>query len=863
MFSEYSPTLISMSPPRKKKEPPDPWPYVPPSSDFASACVSLQLSSYLHAPSLPFFWSKFASAQASLCSAPFPCSWFGIHYRTGVVVGLNLLASSLSGGFPSSHPSIAVVVSSIGTSASPSPPSVVGPQVSCSFSPSLPSFFRFRHPSCSGNFRFVIYPSHCGYWNLKLLTTWGYSFLRSVISLLNFQLAASHFSLSGHFRFMLYPSPCGHRNFNLRKPIVVTEYVDCLPWDYSFILSEIPLINSAYAKAFLTCPLLKFVDIFSRSFAKPWIVAKNYVSQGFFVIAWESLSTLPIFGMKLLLAFSTCSIFSCYKLMLLFIHVLSLSMVRGHKVSLWPKTSPLANPFALLVSCMSTLKHHLWPWGTFVVDLYLWSPFLDLQSIGLLWQFGLLCKVILCIMLSCVSIQNAISPVYVCFMPLAVYYYFGVWFLASGVHNLFCWFGVPSMLVGLHLGLCVAGLMTFWQPQHSMAAPVVYDVDGAFPGISETDVSFCFLPAVWIVLYGNVILSFNASDPWIWVHLHWELPMVSGHEDSFLWPKTSLLNSLCYFDTVLAKCIGFPLDIEMVFCCRCSVCWAVLQGLKCCWYLFHLWSWPPLVTIFRNSWWLYLPHPWLGFSLQLRHWLLEDAARLYPTLIFRELYFHSVVEILVVTSPLHHMSFPLVELKHVFFGHHMLKWAIPFCNLPLLSQECNVVVFLWNKLDCNNRSCIFFRNRRDGLYVIGRIIPALVPFLHRVLSTAGKRYDMPLYFLLWSPSMVRGHKAQVLWPVASPLTIFSGQYYRCIVKNMVWTTLLLLWYGCHGLLKLFPCGWYLCSCLFLLNLPARNRMELRPVKDSLNDAPLQNMGLHDSIELFNTMSGQFPPILYL
>ena len=43
--------------------------------------------------------------------------------------------------------------------------------------------------------------------------------------------------------------------------------------------------------------------------------------------------------------------------------------------------------------------------------------------------------------------------------------------------------------------------------------------------------------------------------------------------------------------------------------------------------------------------------------------------------------------------------------------------------------------------------------------VTGRTTPALVRFLHSVLSTGGRRYDMPFYFFLSSPSMVRGHKA--------------------------------------------------------------------------------------------------------
>ena len=156
---------------------------------------------------------------------------------------------------------------------------------------------------------------------------------------------------------------------------------------------------------------------------------------------------------------------------------------------------------------------------------------------------------------------------------------------------------------------------------------------------------------VWFVFYGTVTLFFTASARWIWVHLPWELSMVSGHEEFFLWPKTSLLNSLCCLDTALAKSLGFPLDIEQVFCCRFSFCRTVLQELKSCWHLLHLWNRTPLVNIFRNPCGLYLLHPWIGLSLQLSKWPLEDETRLYLKLIFRELYVHYVVEGSVVTLP--------------------------------------------------------------------------------------------------------------------------------------------------------------------------------------------------------------------
>ena len=439
-------------------------------------------------------------------------------------------------------------------------------------------------------------------------------------------------------------------------------------------------------------------------------------------------------------------------------------------------------------------------------------------------------------------------PSFVCFKPPAICYNFGVWILASGMHTVFCWFGMIRMMGGFHRGSCVAGLLTFRQPHLSMAVPKVYDVDDAFLGISETKATFCFLLVVRFILYGIITLLFTASARWIWIYLTWELSLVSGHEEFFFWPETSLWNSLCCIDSTLAKCLVFPLENELVFCGCCYLRRAVLQKLKSCWHLFHFCIRNPLVTIFRIPWGLYLLHTQTGFFMQLRKWLLEDEASLYPEQIFQELYFHYMEENTVVTSTLP--------------SPHMLKRTIPLCFLPPW-WECIVVAYLWYQLVCKSRHCLLFRSTRVGLYVTDGFSPVLITLLHRALSTVGTRYDMLSYFLLMSRSMVRGHKTQVLWLVASPLTFFFGHYYRCIVTKIVRTTHFLLWYGCHGLFKLISCPWYLCSFLFMLNLPPQTRIELSPVTESLNDVPLQQMGLTDSFELISTFIGQFPPFFYL
>ena len=380
--------------------------------------------------------------------------------------------------------------------------------------------------------------------------------------------------------------------------------------------------------------------------------------------------------------------------------------------------------------------------------------------------------------------------------------------------------------------------------------------------ISETDVSVCFLLGIWFVVYGKVTLFFTDSVHWTWVHLPGDLSMVSGHEES-LWPKPSPLNSLCGLVTALAKSLGFPRDIEPVFCCCFSFCRTVLQKLKSCWHLIHSWTWTPLVSIFRNLCWLYLLHPWLGLSLQLSKWPWKDEASLYLMLIFSEWFVHYVVEGSVVTSPIPCISLPFIEVANVQPGPHMLQRTLPLCILLILCRKCYIVFYLWHHLDCDNRFYLFARNPRLGLYVISRFISAFVSLLQHVLSTVGTRYDMPSSFLLLSRSMVSGHKAQVLWPVASPLTSFYGTYYRCSMTNILWAIHFHCWYGCHDVFNLFPWDRSVCLHFIMLNLPARLCIQLRPVKVSLTDTPLQRMGLSDSFELLRTIFGQILPLFYL
>ena len=248
--------------------------------------------------------------------------------------------------------------------------------------------------------------------------------------------------------------------------------------------------------------------------------------------------------------------------------------------------------------------------------------------------------------------------------------------------------------------------------------------------------------------------------------------------------------------------------------------------------------------------------PWLALCPVLLTWTVRNEAALHSfedSMLFRSLLSSHSIWLLPRSA----------ELRQGIFVDHLLQRITPLRSLLFYLLDCIVVVSSWTKLDCNKVFCMFFRISWGDMYVLFRLISMHITVLNRVLSTVVKRYGIPFNCFLSSSSMVRGHKAQVLWPVASPLTLLSGHYYSCIVKHMVWITLFLLWYGCHGLLIFLPCGWYLFSYLSLKNLPIRFCMELRQFKDLLNDTNLQNTGSNDSFESLSTIIGQFHPIFSL
>ena len=316
--------------------------------------------------------------------------------------------------------------------------------------------------------------------------------------------------------------------------------------------------------------------------------------------------------------------------------------------------------------CNSPLADHFFLWLVTAV----WLPkalcfFSELWLDCLFMLFGfcvtlpgaalLLLSISICLMLrlifSLISFRHDVLT-YVRIVSSAFCSLLGVWPRASAESGLCCCIGVTSLMVGIYLGLCVAGLLTFRQPQQSMEVPLVYNVDGAYPGISETGESFCFFPLAWIVLHAHVDFCSIGSAHCLWSHLYWNLSTVSGHEALSLWPKTSPLNSLCWLCFALSYCAGLSVWAVMVLCCSRPACWTVLQWLVCCWHLLHYWSITLLATFKWDSRWRPLLRPWIGFSLQFRTWLLVASGRLcrvffctysmgflYKTLLFWILYF--------------------------------------------------------------------------------------------------------------------------------------------------------------------------------------------------------------------------------
>jgi len=193
-------------------------------------------------------------------------------------------------------------------------------------------------------------------------------------------------------------------------------------------------------------------------------------------------------------------------------------------------------------------------------------------------------------------------------------------------------------------------------------------------------------------------------------------------------------------------------------------------------------------------------------------------------------------------------SFKLVcSLDCIVFADCFLQRTTLFSSLFFYILDCIIFVSFWNSLDCNKVFCMVFISSWGDIYVMFNLIPAHFIVLSRVLRTVVKRSGLQFNTFLSSLSMVRGHKAQALWPMASPLNLLSGQHFSCIVQHMVWNILFL--YGGRS--------WCLFSFLSPLNFAIRISMELMQFRGLLIFSRLKNMLLNDSFGSLGTIFEKF------
>jgi len=120
----------------------------------------------------------------------------------------------------------------------------------------------------------------------------------------------------------------------------------------------------------------------------------------------------------------------------------------------------------------------------------------------------------------------------------------------------------------------------------------------------------------------------------------------------------------------------------------------------------------------------------------------------------------------------------------------LITFSSYFCFSPL---DCNVIVFFWYALDCNTAIRMCFIGSGGAIYVLFKLFSAHCLDFCFVLFSFVRMLDFHFIFvisLFWSLSMVRGHKALALWPMASPRNIIFAHLFSCIVQSMGWTFLL-------------------------------------------------------------------------
>jgi len=219
----------------------------------------------------------------------------------------------------------------------------------------------------------------------------------------------------------------------------------------------------------------------------------------------------------------------------------------------------------------------------------------------------------------------------------------------------------------------------------------------------------------------------------------------------------------------------------------------------------------------------------------------------------------------LLSSPLTWLLPRSEELRQGIFADYVLQRTTLFSSLVFFILDCNVSVSFWNTLDCNKVFCMVFISSWCNIYVMFSLILARFIVFSRVLHIVVERYVLQFFIFLSSLSMVRGHKAQALWPMASPRNLLSEQHFSCIVQHMVWNILFLyfVWYGHNGLLKNFLCGWRswsLFSFLSPLNFAFGIGLELMQFRGLLIYSNLKIMLLNDSFGSLGTIFAKFPHI---
>ena len=224
----------------------------------------------------------------------------------------------------------------------------------------------------------------------------------------------------------------------------------------------------------------------------------------------------------------------------------------------------------------------------------------------------------------------------------------------------------------------------------------------------------------------------------------------------------------------------------------------------------------------------------------------------------------SMITRYLLSSHLTWLSPCLVAMRQRILAYCFLQRTMLFSSFFFYILDCNIFVSFWNLMDCNKVVGLVFISSWGDIYVMFNLIPT--HFI--VLRTVGKRFGLQFTILLLSLSMVRGHKAQALWPMASPLNPLSGQHFSCIVKHMVWIipSLFFVVYDHNGLFKYFLWsrrGWCLFSFLSPLNFTIGINMKLIHFRGLLIYSNIKNMLLHDSFGSIGTTFEKFHYIILL